>query len=151
MPGVPALLALTRGLRGSGHRSATRHTGEGDNEVMTRKRDEALSYTSLVFRGEGDTDVLTAGLCVFSTATDHSQHDLGLHLLPGIALSIDNHLEDLGKRGRVPLDWPVFEAKACDLSTQVGRTQTITSKPEKHRAKLLLRIPDSDSQIQARR
>ncbi|MCX2865325.1 hypothetical protein OOZ63_26215 [Paucibacter sp. PLA-PC-4] len=35
---------------------------------MTRKRDEPLSYISLVFRGNGDTDVLTAGLCVFSTS-----------------------------------------------------------------------------------
>lgn len=129
----------------------TMRSGEGDKGVMTRKRDEALSYISLVFRGEEETDIVTAGLCVFSTATDHSHRVLGLYVLPGVALGLDDHLEDLGERGKAPLDWPVFEAKARDLSKQVGRTPTITSKPETYIAELLHSIQDSDLHINARR
>ena len=129
----------------------TMRSGEGDKGVMTRKRDEALSYISLVFRGENETDVVTAGLCVFSTATDHSHRILGLYVLPGVAVTLDDHLEDLGERGKAPLDWPVFEAKARDLSKLVGRTPTITSKPETYIAELLHSIQDSDLHINARR
>jgi chromosome segregation protein len=129
----------------------TMRSGEGDKGVMTRKRDEALSYISLVFRDENEADVVTAGLCVFSTATDHSHRVLGLYVLPGVALTLDDHLEDLGERGKAPLDWPVFEAKARDLSKLVGRTPTITSKPETYIAELLHSIQDSDLHINARR
>lgn len=129
----------------------TMRSGEGDKGVMTRKRDEALSYISLVFRGDDDADVVTAGLCVFSTATDHSHRVLGLYVLPGLALTLDDHLEDLGERGKAPLDWPVFEAKARHLSKVVGRTPTITPKPETYIAELLHSIQDSDLHINARR
>lgn len=129
----------------------TMRSGEGDKGVMTRKRDEALSYISLAFRGEDEADVVTAGLCIFSTATDHSHRLLGLYVLPGVALNLNDHLEDLGERGKAPLDWPVFEAKARDLSKQVGRTPTITSKPETYIAELLHSIQDSDLHINARR
>lgn len=129
----------------------TMRSGEGDKGVMTRKRDEALSYISLVFQGEDEADVVTAGLCVFSTATDHSHRLLGLYVLPGVALNLNDHLEDLGDRGKAPLDWPVFEAKARALSKQVGRTPTITSKPETYIAELLHSIQDSDLHINARR
>lgn len=129
----------------------TMRSGEGDKGVMTRKRDEALSYISLVFRGDDEADVVSAGLCVFSTATDHSHRVLGLYVLPGVALTLNDHLEDLGERGKAPLDWAVFEAKARDLSKVVGRTPTITSKPETYISELLHSIQDSDLHINARR
>jgi chromosome segregation protein len=103
----------------------TMRSGEGDKGVLMRKRDEALSYISLVFRGEGAAeDVVTAGLCVWSTATDHSHKVLGLYVLPGVALTLEDHLEDLEERGKAPLEWSVFEAKARDLCKAVGRTPT---------------------------
>lgn len=129
----------------------TMRSGEGDKGVMTRKRDEALSYISLVFRGEDEADVVTAGLCVFSTATDHSHRVLGLYVLPGVALTLEDHLEDVGERGKAPLDWPVFEAKARDLSKVAGRTPTFTPKPETYIAELLHSIQDADLHINARR
>jgi energy-coupling factor transporter ATP-binding protein EcfA2 len=129
----------------------TMRSGEGDKGVMTRKRDEALSYISLVFRGDDQADLVTAGLCVFSTATDHSHRVLGLYVLPGVALTLEDHLEDLGERGKAPLDWSVFEAKARDLAKVVGRTPTFTSKPETYIAELLHSIQDSDLHINARR
>lgn len=129
----------------------TMRSGEGDKGVMTRKRDEALSYISLMFRGEDDAEVVSAGLCVFSTATDHSHRVLGLYVLPGVALTLDDHLEDHGDRGKAPLDWSVFEAKARDFAKRAGRTPTITSKPETYIAELLHSIQDADLHINARR
>ena len=129
----------------------TMRSGEGDKGVMTRKRDEALSYISLVFRGEDETDVVTAGLCVFSTASDHSHRVLGLYVLPGVALTLDDHLEDVGESGKAPLDWSVFEAKARDLAKVAGRTPTFTPKPETYIAELLHSIQDSDLHINSRR
>ena len=129
----------------------TMRSGEGDKGVLTRKRDEALSYITLVFRGENQGDVVTAGLCVWATANEKQHRVMGLFVLPGVALSLEDHLEDKGAHGKAPLDWQVFEAQARSRCAKAGRTATITSKPETYLNELLHSIQDVRQQIDPRR
>ena len=69
----------------------TMRSGEGEQGVVSRKRDVALSYISLVFRGEDPSDVLSAGICIHATTAD--QRVMGLYVLPGVELKLEHHLK----------------------------------------------------------
>jgi len=129
----------------------TMRSGEGDKGVLTRKRDEALSYITLVFKGERPEKSVSAGLCIWSTATDRSHKVLGLYVLPGVELSLDAHLEDMGANGKAPVEWSVFEASVKEMCKRAGRTPTLTNKPETYTNELLHNIQSSDQPINARR
>ncbi|HBO3911251.1 SbcC/MukB-like Walker B domain-containing protein [Pseudomonas aeruginosa] len=113
----------------------TIRSGDGEKGVVTRKRDEALSYITLVFRGKDDSDVLSAGICVHAKVSDHRV--MGLYVLPGVVLSLEHHLEDCGEHGKAPIDWEVFCHQVRGLARSVGRTPTITSHPETYVRELL--------------
>jgi chromosome segregation protein len=115
----------------------TMRSGEGDQGVLARKRDEALSYITLIFEGESSADVISVGVCLHSVATDKSHRTLGLYILPGIRLALEDHLGALDDGGKAPLDWPTFEALARRLAKQAGRTPTLTAKPETYLNELL--------------
>ncbi|MBX3656502.1 MAG: hypothetical protein KF686_20180 [Ramlibacter sp.] len=113
----------------------TMRSGEGEQGVVSRKREEALSYISLVFRGESPDDVLSAGICVHATVGDHRV--LGLYVLPGVELKLDHHLEDQGERGKAPIDWELFAEFGRAQVRAAGRTPTITTRPENYLQELL--------------
>lgn len=115
----------------------TMRSGEGDQGVLARKRDEALSYITLIFEGESAADVVSAGVCLHSVATDKNHRTLGLYILPGVRLALEDHLGALDDGGKAPLDWPTFEALARRLARQAGRTPTLTAKPETYLNELL--------------
>lgn len=129
----------------------TMRSGEGDKGVLTRKRDEALSYITLVFKGERQEESVSAGLCIWSTAADKSHKILGLYVLPGVELSLEQHLEDMGCDGKAPMEWSVFEASVKDMCRKAGRTPTVTNKPETYTRELLHNIQSSDQPINAKR
>ncbi|BBN89453.1 SbcC/MukB-like Walker B domain-containing protein [Azospira sp. I09] len=120
-----------------------------DNQVVRRKRDEALTYITLVFKGEREQDVVSAGICFHSRLSERDHHVLGLYVLPGVCLTLDNHLETVGE-GRRPMDWPLFERSVRNLAAHAGRTCTITLKPEKYVEELLHNIQQSDKAINVR-
>lgn len=115
----------------------TMRSGEGDQGVLARKRDEAISYISLIFEGESAADVVSAGVCLHSVANDKNHRTLGLYILPGVRLALEDHLGALDDGGKAPLDWPTFEALARRLARQAGRTPTLTAKPETYLNELL--------------
>ena len=115
----------------------TVRSGEGDQGVLARKRDEALSYITLVFEGESPADVVSAGVCLHSVATEKHHRALGLYILPGVRLALEDHLGALDDGGKAPLDWPTFDALARRLAKQAGRTPTLTAKPETYLNELL--------------
>lgn len=115
----------------------TMRSGEGDQGVVTRKRDEALSYITLVFEGDTPEDVFSAGICVHSLAAEKSHRTLGLYILPGIQLKLEDHLGALDEGGKAPLDWSTFEALVRKLGKRAGRTPTLTTKPETYLNELL--------------
>lgn len=115
----------------------TMRSGEGDQGVLARKREEALSYISLVFEGDAPGDVVSAGVCLHSIATEKHHRTLGLYILPGVRLTLEDHLGALDDGGKAPLDWPTFDALARRLAKQAGRTPTLTAKPETYLNELL--------------
>lgn len=115
----------------------TMRSGEGDQGVLARKREEALSYISLVFEGDTPGDVVSAGVCLHSIATEKHHRPLGLYILPGVRLTLEDHLGALDDGGKAPLDWPTFDALARRLAKQAGRTPTLTAKPETYLNELL--------------
>lgn len=124
----------------------TMRSGDGENGVITRKRDEALSYISLVFQGEDERDVLSAGICIHATVTD--SRTLGLYVFPGVALKLEHHLEDVGDNSKAPIDWELFCHHGRKLSRSAGREPTITNQPESYVRELLHNIQQS---VDARR
>ncbi|MBR7780624.1 SbcC/MukB-like Walker B domain-containing protein [Undibacterium luofuense] len=124
----------------------------GDSEdqkqsVITRKREEALSYITLIFKGDQPSDTVSAGICIHSTATDRDHKVLGLYVLPGVELQQDDHLESRGAEGRAPMDWAQFEALIRGKAKGVGLTPTITTKPEAYLSELLHSIQDPERHI----
>lgn len=115
----------------------TMRSGEGDQGVVTRKRDEALSYITLVFEGDTPEDVFSAGICIHSLASEKSHRTLGLYIVPGIQLKLEDHLGVLDEGGKAPLDWQTFEALVRKLAKRAGRTPTLTTKPETYLNELL--------------
>lgn len=117
-------------------------SGDASKGVITRKRDEALSYISLVFEGDTPEDCVSCGVCIHAQATEKQHRVLGLYVLPGVRLQLDHHLGALGTEvgeveGMAPLDWPTFDALVRKLAKQAARTPTITSKPETYLDELL--------------
>ncbi len=113
----------------------TMRSGEGEQGVVSRKRDAALAYISLVFRGQEPGDVLSAGICIHATTVD--QRVMGLYVLPGVELKLEHHLEDLGDRGKAPIDWELFAEFGRSHVRYAGRTPTITTRPETYMQELL--------------
>ncbi len=112
-------------------------SGEGDRGTLARKRDEALSYITLVFEGDRPQDVVSAGICIHSKASERGHRTLGMYVLPGVRLEQRNHLEVLKEGYFSPIDWNVFEASVRDMAKNAGREFTITSHPEIYLRELL--------------
>lgn len=129
----------------------TMRSGDGDASLQTRKRDEATSYITLVFQDEVSGETCSAGLAMESSAKMRDEVILGLFVLPGVMLTLDHHLEDLGATGKAPMDWDLFAAQARQLSGKAGRTPTITKKPETYLEELLHHLSDQKKGIDPRK
>jgi chromosome segregation protein len=119
-------------------------SGEGASpgKIIARKREEALSYITLVFEGEGESDVVSAGVCIHSLASEREHRIVGLYVLPGVRLELEDHLESLGGEGRAPIDWSQFENLVQLKSRTAGIRPTISTRPEVYQAELLHNIQD---------
>ncbi|MFA9440831.1 SbcC/MukB-like Walker B domain-containing protein [Uliginosibacterium sp. sgz301328] len=129
---------------------AMRSGNEQDKQILTRKRNEALTYITLVFEGDRPQDCVSAGVCMYSTVTERDHKILGLYVVPGVVLDLDDHLEDIGGGERSPMDWQQFEALLRNRAKHAGRTPTLTSKPEHYLDELLHCIQDPERHINRR-
>lgn len=104
-------------------------SGQGDQTVISRKRDEGLTYITLVFRSDQNpANVVSAGICFHSRISEKNHDTLGLYVLPGVHLSLDQHLEKVGSDAYRPMPWELFDAQARQLAVRAGRTPTLTAK-----------------------
>lgn len=106
---------------------------DSDKVVLTRKREDAISYITLVFEGETPAHVVSAGICIHATAREKDHSVLGLYVLPGVRLALDDHLGAIGHGEKAPLEWATFEAQIRRLAKDAGRTPTICA-PTGHKA-----------------
>jgi uncharacterized protein YPO0396 len=90
-----------------------------------RVRRTATTYLSLVFEDANTGRVLTAGIAL-GAAEDEPDHRVhGMYLLPGVALTLEDHLETVKGR-QLPLTWAQFR------SAIAARCKAAGSKPELH-------------------
>jgi chromosome segregation protein len=110
--------------------------GEEPNSPTDRKRDHATTYITLVFADEATDKVFSAGVSIRATAADSDHKVNGLYVLPGVELSLTDHLEISGD-DRLPLEWSDFAQRAKRLSASVGHRHSIQSQPETYIKELL--------------
>ncbi|MFZ6677782.1 SbcC/MukB-like Walker B domain-containing protein [Undibacterium sp. Tian12W] len=82
-----------------------------------RARDVANSYITLTFR---DTDTLipiTVGVCIHASVDKEGHEVLGRYVVPGIELSLGDHLEDVDGKPS-PRDWKSFRESLIRRSGQ---------------------------------
>lgn len=125
-----------------------RSSEEQKGDVI-RKRDHAHTYITLVFRDTETGESVSAGVCISATM-DESDHDLrGLYVLPGVSLSLDDHLQATDE-GSVPLDWSAFAVELNRQAKAHGRTAHISVHPESYIEELLHAIQPSARHIDRR-
>jgi chromosome segregation protein len=114
-----------------------------------RARDTATTYISLVFEDEASGEVLTAGIGLgASTAEiDHRVH--GLYLLPGVKLSLDDHLE-LVTGAELPLEWSNFRELIAQRCKSAGSKAELHTSGDRFVKDLLFRLrPGPTSHLDA--
>ena len=104
-----------------------------------RKRRTATTYISLVFRDTDTGEVLTAGIAL-GASVDEPDHRLhGLYLLPGVALALADHVEQV-KGKELPLDWVTFRESALRRCKAAGGQPQLHTVAERFVKDLLLRL-----------
>jgi len=118
-----------------------------------RKRRTATTYISLVFRDTDTGEALTAGIAL-GASVDEPDHRLhGLYLLPGVALDLADHIEQV-KGKELPLAWPTFREMALRRCKAAGGQPELHTVAERFVKDLLLRLrasPTANPDINAYR
>lgn len=91
-------------------------TGEAESG---RARQSATTYITLVWEDDTSGEPTSMGICIKASA-DSEKHEIqGRYLLPGVALTLDDHLELAGNAQR-PLEWKVFRKGLESRAQRVG-------------------------------
>lgn len=104
-----------------------------------RKRRTATTYISLVFRDEVTGQPLTAGIALGASAEEADHRIYGLYLLPGVALTLEDHIERADGR-ELPLAWASFRELAARHCRDVGTTSELHTTAERFVKDLLFRL-----------
>lgn len=108
---------------------------DGDEQKklpVLRKRDSANTYITLVFRDEELLTPISIGIAMTATA-DKPDHEIkGMFVANGLALTVQDHIEQMDGNSFRPLKWKEFEAGLNKMAGAAGITPEITTQPEKH-------------------
>ncbi|MDQ5881551.1 MAG: hypothetical protein QG616_1382, partial [Pseudomonadota bacterium] len=105
-------------------------TGEGGGR-MDRKRDNAVSYITLVFEDDITREPVSLGVCIRADADEPLHEVLGLYVLPGQSLTLADHL-DRSPGDALPLLWNDFEAAVRARYTTRQDTAFFGTQPTKY-------------------
>lgn len=108
----------------------TDDTGEGGGR-MDRKRDNAVSYITLVFEDDITREPVSLGVCIRADADEPLHEVLGLYVLPGQSLTLADHL-DRSPGDALPLLWNDFEAAVRARYTIRQDTAFFGTQPTKY-------------------
>ncbi|WP_374497297.1 SbcC/MukB-like Walker B domain-containing protein [Vogesella indigofera] len=103
----------------------------GGGGATDRKRDESITYITLIFEDDQTREPVTIGACIRAVATDSNHELLGLYVLNGISLSCADHLE-MSDEGEMPLLFNDFVTRARKRCDAAGRTPFFTNQPTKY-------------------
>ena len=84
-----------------------------------RKRRTATTYISLVFRDQDSGLPLTAGIALGASADEPDHRVYGQYIAPGVALTLDDHLERANGR-ELPLAWATFRELLAQRCREAG-------------------------------
>ncbi|MEI9978960.1 MAG: SbcC/MukB-like Walker B domain-containing protein [Edaphobacter sp.] len=105
-------------------------TGENGG-VLDRKRDRSITYVTLVFGDEKTREQVSLGICIRADAAEPAHEVLGLYVLPGVGLTLSDHVEQ-ANGDEVPLLWNDFVAAVRSRSNGTDRTPYFTTQPTKY-------------------
>lgn len=86
-----------------------------------RKRNNSISYISLVFLDDQTGEELSIGACIRANFEESHHEVLGLYVLPGFGLRLEHHVETTPE-GKMPLNWSEFAANMRQQFQKLGRT-----------------------------
>lgn len=91
----------------------------GMQDQTKRARDNATTYITLVWRDSVTLEPVSMGVCLYAS-NDADGHEVrGRYILPGIELSMDDHLETIEKQER-PRSWETFRHNLLERAKMTG-------------------------------
>lgn len=82
--------------------------GQHGENPDDRARQHANTYITLIWRNSETNKPISMGVCIYASK-DREQHDvLGRYLLPGVELTLGNHLETVDGKEK-PREWGTFK------------------------------------------
>lgn len=118
-----------------------------------RKRRTATTYITLVFRDQGSRLPLTAGIALGASADEPEHRVYGQYLAPGVALTLEDHLERANGR-ELPLAWSTFKELLARRCREAGTGPELHTNGERFIKDLLYRlraVPNDQPDVNAYR
>ncbi|MGF6647352.1 SbcC/MukB-like Walker B domain-containing protein [Paraburkholderia sp. GAS82] len=121
--------------------------GEGTEQ---RARDNATTYITLIWRDDETQTSASMGVCMYAAGDSESHEIQGLYVVPGIELSLADHLSQESGVER-PRDWRTFRADLLRRAKATSEDEVIykTSRQYVRAALALLRsdgsVPDHEA------
>lgn len=122
--------------------------GSGDDGIRRRKRDDAHTYITLIFRDDLTGEPVSAGVAITARSDDPDHHVRGLYVVSGLALDLDQHTVK-GDGQMFPRQWKDFETnlKRARAQNEIGISLEINQSAERHVRALLHAIQPSGVSI----
>jgi chromosome segregation protein len=110
-------------------------TGEAGGK-LDRRRDSAITYITLVFEDDATFEPVSIGVCLRASVDDPSHEVLGMYVLPGLGLTLADHIEK-ADGGDVPLHWTDFAVAVRGRFKDLERTPFFTAQPMNYIGEML--------------
>lgn len=113
--------------------------GQYGETADQRVRDHATTYITLVWRDEEARTAVSMGVCIYASS-DTEEHEVrGLYLVPGIELSLGDHLS-LEEGERRPRDWKTFRADLIRRAKAASDDEVLYSTSKSYVRAVLTRL-----------
>jgi chromosome segregation protein len=91
----------------------------GMHDEVKRARDNATTYITLVWRDSITKEATSMGVCIYASMDTEGHEVRGRYILPGIELSMNDHLEIVNNEER-PRSWETFRHALIERSKMFG-------------------------------
>lgn len=116
--------------------------GQYGERPEQRARENAMTYITLLWRDSVTNEPTSMGVCISANADKEGHEVLGRYVLPGIELSIGDHLETVDDEER-PRPWKTFRVQLIEHYKESGENP-IYSDSERYIRAALLALRGSD-------
>lgn len=91
----------------------------GVTDDVKRARDNATTYITLVWRDSITKEATSTGVCIYASMDSEAHEVRGRYILPGIELSMNDHVEVVGNQER-PRTWETFRHNLLERAKAFG-------------------------------